>query len=62
MEDKGIGEGGGGCGVVKGVEYNYWVGWEGTKIFQLHHIGAMLVECQLKPLHPNFIKTSPQGQ
>ena len=55
MEDKGIWEGGGGeWGVVKGVEYDCWVGWEGTKIFQLHHIGAMLVECQLKPLRPNL--------
>ena len=52
MEDKGIGEGG--WGVVKRVEYDYWVGWEGTKIFQLHHIGAMLVECKLKPLGPNL--------
>ena len=55
MEDKGIGErGGGGWGVVKGVECDYWVGWKGSKIFKLHHIGAMLVECQLKPLHPNL--------
>ena len=52
MEDKGIGEGGRGIG--KGVEYDYWVGWDGTKIFQLHHIGAMLVECQQKPLRPNL--------
>ena len=51
VEDKGIGGGG---GVVKGVENDYWVGWEGTKIFQLPHIGAMLVECQLKPLRPNL--------
>ena len=31
VEDKGTGEGG--WGDVKGVEYDYWVGWEGSKIF-----------------------------
>ena len=50
VEDKGIGEEG--WGEVKGVEYDYWVGREGSKIFYLHHIGAMLVERQLKPLRP----------
>ena len=57
MEDKSIGEGGGGSGewgVVKGVEHDHWVGWEVTKTFLLYHIGAMLVECQLKPLRPNL--------
>ena len=57
MEERVFGRGGGGgeeWGAVKGVEYDYWVGWEATKIFQLHHIGAMMVECQLKPLRPNL--------
>ena len=33
VEDKRIGGGGGGRGEVKGVEYDYWVEWEGSKNF-----------------------------
>ena len=58
VEDKGIGGGGGGgegWGEVKGVEYDYWVGREGLKnFFKLHHTGAMLIECQLKPSRANL--------